>query len=71
MEKLFQLLAVVLAGVAAYFLWTGSSDAAFICVVLGAVSFFLGIRSQIKERNLVREAEVKEPGSEPPAQIQE
>jgi hypothetical protein len=57
MEKLFQLLAVVLAGIAAYFLWSGSSDAAFVTAVLGAVSFFLGVRFQLKERTRLREAQ--------------
>lgn len=63
---MFQLSAVVLAGIAAYFLWRGSGDAAFILVVLGAVSFFLGIRFQMRARNLLREADAGEK-SEPPA----
>lgn len=67
MEKLFQLSAVVLAGIAAYFLWAGSGDAAFIFVVLGAVSFFLGIRFQMRARNLAHETGARESESEPPA----
>ncbi|MGQ0543227.1 MAG: hypothetical protein ACT4O9_15490 [Blastocatellia bacterium] len=54
---LFKVLAVVLAGAAAYFLWTGDRDGGFIAVVLGAVSFFLSVRFQVKRRNQCREAE--------------
>jgi uncharacterized membrane protein len=54
MERLFQILAVVLAGVAAYFFWRGDGDTAFVTLVLGCVSFFLGLRFQIKERNTKR-----------------
>ena len=57
MERIFQILAVILAGVAAYFLWTGNNDGAFVSAVLGCVSFFLSIRFQVKERNRVRELE--------------
>lgn len=57
MDRLFQLSAVVLAGVAAYFLWTGNNDGAFISAVLGSLSFFLSVRFQAKERNRVREVE--------------
>ena len=57
MDRLFQLSAVVLAGVAAYFLWTGNNDGAFISAVLGSLSFILSVRFQVKERNRVREVE--------------
>lgn len=57
MERVFQTLAVVLAGAAAYLLWTGNNDGGFIAVVLGAVSFFLSVRFQVKRRNQVRESE--------------
>ncbi len=68
MERLFQILAVILAGIAAYFLWTGNGDGAFISAVFGAVSFFLSIRFQVKERLEQRaagraEEEKKVPGS--------
>lgn len=56
-ETAFQILAVVLAGAAAYFLWTGNKDGAFISAVLGCLSFFLSIRFQVKARNQMREAE--------------
>lgn len=56
-ETIFQIGAVVLAGTAAYFLWAGNKDAAFVSVVLGCVAFFLSIRFQVKARNKVREAE--------------
>ncbi|CAN5470999.1 MAG: hypothetical protein M3449_09310 [Acidobacteriota bacterium] len=57
MERIFQILAVILAGVAAYFLWKGNGDRAFVSAVLGAVSFFLSVRFQVKERNRLREIE--------------
>jgi hypothetical protein len=55
MEMFFKILAVVLAGVAAFFLWQGNSEGAFVAAVLGAVSFFLSIRFQVKERMKQRE----------------
>jgi hypothetical protein len=57
MERLFQILAVILAGIAAYFLWNGNNDAGFVSVVFGAVSFFLSVRFQVKERLDQRKAE--------------
>lgn len=57
MEILFQVLAVILAGIAAYFLWTGNNDWFFLSAVLGSVCFFVSIRFQVKERLKVREAE--------------
>ncbi len=57
MERLFQILAVILAGFAAYFLWAGNTDRAFVSAVLGSVSFFLSVRFQVKERNRIRELE--------------
>jgi hypothetical protein len=57
MIRLFQLLAVVLAGIAAYFLWSGQAEAAFVTVVLGAVSFFLGVRFDFKDRIRARDDE--------------
>jgi hypothetical protein len=57
MERLFQILAVILTGVAAFFLWKGNWDATFVAAVFGAVSFFLSIRFQVKERLKIRDAE--------------
>lgn len=57
MERLFQILAVILAGIAAYFLWQGNHDGFFLTAVFGAVSFFLSIRFQVKERLKAREIE--------------
>lgn len=57
MEKTFQIVAVILAGIAAYFLWKGNGDGAFLAGVFGAVSFFLSIRTQVKKRNEEREQE--------------
>lgn len=62
-ETVFQILAVVLAGAAAYFLYTGHRDGAFVAAVLGCVAFLLSIRFQVKKRNTIREAE-RENGTE-------
>lgn len=59
MERVFQITAVILAGIAAYFLWAGNKDGAFISAVLGCVSFFLSVRSQVKERNRIRGSEME------------
>ena len=56
-DTVFQILAVALGGVAAYFLWSGNKDAGFVSAVLGCVAFFLSVRFQVKARNTVRDAE--------------
>ncbi|MEJ7861148.1 MAG: hypothetical protein WKF90_05865 [Pyrinomonadaceae bacterium] len=50
MDRIFQILAVILIGVAAFFLWNNNADAAFASAVFGAVSFFLSVRFQVKTR---------------------
>lgn len=50
LEKIFQIVAAVLLGVAAFFLWQESFDGVFVAVVLGAVSFLLSYRFKLKER---------------------
>jgi predicted membrane protein len=57
MILVFQVLAVVLAGIAAYFLWQDNNDWFFAATVLGALSFFLSVRFKVKERLRRREAE--------------
>ncbi len=57
MEKIFQITAVILIGVATFFLWKGNNDAMFISTVVGAVCFFLSIRFQVKDRMEQRERE--------------
>lgn len=59
MDRLFQIIAVGLIGLAAYFLWTAKTDAAFASAVLGCVSFFLSVRFQMKERNRLRDEDRK------------
>ena len=68
-DRIFQIIAVILAGIAAYFLWTKNNDGAFVSAVLGCVAFFLSIRFQVKQRNQTREAEsaITDGESEPPA----
>lgn len=55
LELIFQILAVILIGVAAFFLWQGNRDRTFVAAVVGAVCFFLSIRFQVVERNKKRE----------------
>lgn len=50
MIRTFQILAVIIAAVAAYFLWAGNKDGVFVSIVLAACSFFLSIRFQAKAR---------------------
>lgn len=50
MERLFQILAIVLAAAAGVLFWLGNTDGLFVAAVLGAVCFFLSIRFQVKER---------------------
>ena len=57
MDRVFQIIAVILGGVAAYFLWSGNNDGAFVSAVLACVSFFINIRFQVKERNRLRSEE--------------
>ena len=57
MERLLQILAVILLGIAAFFLWRDDSDWLFACVVLSICAFFLGMRFRIKGHMRQREAE--------------
>ena len=57
MERLFQILAVILAGVAAVFFLGGKWDPAVISAGLGAVGFLLSVGVQSNERVDAREAE--------------
>ncbi len=57
MERFFQIMAAILAGVAVFFWWKGNNDAMFISTVIGAVCFFLSFRFQVKERMQQRERE--------------
>ena len=57
MERLFQILAVILAGIAAYFLWRGNIENAFLTAIFGAVAFFLSVRFQVHERMKQRQEE--------------
>ena len=59
MERIFQILAVILIGVAAIFLWLGNWDAVFVSAVLGSVSFFVSYRFQVKERMDKRASEAE------------
>lgn len=60
MEKLFKILAVILIGIAAFFLWRGSYEAVFVSAVFGAVCFFLSIRFEVGKRVSERREAEKE-----------
>lgn len=60
MERIFQFVAVILIGVAAYFLWKNNTEGVFVSAVLGAVAFFLSFRFQVKERLKQQEKETAE-----------
>ncbi len=57
MEKTFQILAAVLIGVAAFFVWKGNTDGVFVAAVAGAVCFFLSVRFEVGKRVKQRKAE--------------
>jgi cellobiose-specific phosphotransferase system component IIC len=61
MVRIFQILAVILTGIAAFFLWKENSDWAFACGVLAACAFFIAMRSQMKAR--IKERELAESSS--------
>jgi hypothetical protein len=60
LDKFFKIMAVILVGVAAVFLWLKNYDGVFVSAALGCVSYFLSFRFQVKERLDIREAERKE-----------
>lgn len=51
------MLAVILIGVAAFFVWSGNTDGVFMAAVAGAVCFFLSVRFEIGKRVNERKAE--------------
>ncbi len=57
MERVFQISAVILIGVAAFFVWTQNTDGVFAAAVAGAVCFFLSVRFQVGARVKQRKAE--------------
>jgi len=50
MIRIFQIVAVILAGIAAYFLWMSNKDGVFVSIVLPACCIFLSFRFQAKAR---------------------
>lgn len=60
MERIFQVTAVILIGIAVFFWQQGNNDGLFVAAIFGAVSFFLSIRFQVKERLQRRDAEIEE-----------
>ena len=64
LERIFQLLAVLLLLIAGYFFWSDNFDAVFITSVLGAASFILSLRFQAKSRVALIPASPPEEDSE-------
>lgn len=51
MERIFQIAAVIFAGIAAYFLWAGGADDyAFVACVFAVAAGFLSYRFRLKTR---------------------
>jgi hypothetical protein len=65
MIRMFQILAVALAIAAAFFVWRGDLDTAFVIGVLAVCAFFLSIRFTYKSRVAGRETPADEDSSEP------
>jgi hypothetical protein len=59
MVRIFQILAVILAGVAVFFWWKENTDWAFASGVFAASSYLLSLRFQMKERVIAADAESK------------
>jgi len=49
-ERIFQILAVILVSIAAYFFWMENRDGVFVSLVLASCSFFMSVRFQAKAR---------------------
>lgn len=62
--RIFVVLAVILVGVAAYFLWSGNKDGVFVALILSGCAYFLNVRFQIKERLKAHEASENQEESE-------
>ena len=50
MILLFQILAVILGGIAAYFLWNGDTEAVFVSGILCACAYLMSLRFRIGAR---------------------
>lgn len=60
MVRVFQIVAVVLVGLTAYFLWTyGVGDHAFVSGVAAIAAGFLSYRARLKARNTLREEQAE------------
>ena len=65
MIRIFQVLAVILAGVAVFFWWRENTDWAFASGVFAASSYFLSLRFQMKERVMAADAEKERAAARP------
>lgn len=70
-DAIFQVVAVMLAGIAAFFWWQGNTDGLWVSAVLGAVAFFLSIRFQAKERIRIRQEEADDEAAETEEPLEE
>ncbi len=59
-ERIWIILAAVMAAVAGAFVWWNNMSAAFVTATLGAVAWFLSYRAQIRARLAATEADLEE-----------
>lgn len=59
-ERIFQVAAAILVAAAVYSFWEGENERVFVFAVLGSLSFFVGVRFQVKERLSAIEAQRRE-----------
>ena len=64
MVILFQILAVILGGIAAFFLWKGDTEVVFVSGVLCACAYLMSLRFRIKARIRRRAEEENEAQAE-------
>lgn len=60
-ERIWIIAAAIMVIVAAAFLWRNNMSAAFVTATLGAVSWFLSYRAQIRAKLAATEVESSEP----------
>jgi hypothetical protein len=60
-ERIWIIVAAIMVFVAAAFLWRNNMSAAFVTATLGAVSWFLSYRAQIRAKLAATEVESSEP----------
>jgi MFS superfamily sulfate permease-like transporter len=60
MARLWSFLSILLTVVAAFCLWRNNLSAAFVTAALGACSWFLSYRAQLRDKNAAAEEDSEE-----------